>query len=545
MSKLLFYYFGDDEAYFRALQGEFKKHANADIDFQRIYESKDTKIQSLFLKVFSLKPTCVFIDFSKNTQDYLHLARIISRTTLEHDMLLVGLVDYLSPPEVMEESLATGARLNFIKSAETFDVAFAVSNLCLPNANMQHGFANASLKEDVETGILCKVGFVRPEGIHIETDHILSAGDRVIVKHHWLEKRVVPSRQMFVKEVSTSNMFYQFKNNAELTFQFVDEFIPVEGMDDETIQNKKIERDDLVAYHKNKLKKWIEVSQTDGSEKRAKVLVVDYLFHFYQDQPRTDKHAFTIRCIPFLKDIRSELDRLKPQIVAFQIDQEHNTLESLQQLVKACEPGTFIIVFNSTVRSQELQQNTEYQQIIAYSEELSPEILLKMAEALQKKLSSSGAVANSGPKVFLKKTHPSSLAAIMKSVTIMKISESDMVIQSDYPFAAGTNLHFTKPVTMVVNIKPVEKPSGKIPEFYGVIHSLGEVEKKELRRYVNSIFFRDHDARVNAETDEFKKLNESKLQERIALEAKLQAAAAAAAAAPAAEGEKEAEKEVG
>jgi hypothetical protein len=543
MSKLLFYYFGDDEAYFRALQGEFKKHAKADIDFQRVYESKDIKIQSLFLTVFSLKPTCVFIDFSKNTQDYLHLARIISRTSLEHEMLLVGLVDYLSPPEVMEESLATGARLNFIKSAETFDVAFGVANLCIPDSNIQHGFANASLKEEVETGILCKVGFVRREGIHIETDHSLSVGDRVVVKHHWLDKRLVPSKQMFVKEVSSSNMFYQFKNNAELDFQFVDEFVPVAGMDDETIRTKKVEREDLVAYHKNKLKKWMDVSATDGSEKRAKVLVVDYQFHFYQDQPRTDKHAFTIRCIPFLRDIRSELDRLKPQIVAFHIDQEHNTLESLQQLVGACDPGTFIIVFNSPVRSLELQQSTGYQQVIAYSEELSPEILLKMAEALQKKLTSSGAVANSGPKVFLKKTHPSSLAAIMKSVTVLKLSESDMIIQSDFPFAAGTNLHFTKPVTMVVNIKPVEKPSGKIPEFYGVIHSLGEVEKKELRRYVNSIFFRDHDAQVHAENDEFKKLNELKLQERVDQEAKLQAAAAAAEASP--EANKDPEKEVG
>lgn len=514
MSKLLFYYFGDDEAYFRALQGEFKKHAKADIDFQRIFESKDIKIQSLFLKVFTQKPTCVFIDFSKNTQDYLHLARIITRTSLDHEMLLVGLVDYLSPPEVMEESLATGARLNFIKSAETFDVAFAVSNLCIPNANIQHGFANAKLNEEVEAGVLCKVGYVRPEGIHIETDHGLSKGDRVVLKHHWLEKRVVPSRQMFVKETSSSNMFYQFKCNAELDFQFVDEFIPAEGMDDETIRQKKIERDDLAAYHKNKLKKWMDDNRSEGSEKRAKVLVVDYSFHFYQDQPRTDKHAYTIRCIPYLKDIKQELDRLKPQIIAFQIDEEHNTFEALEQLVKVCDATTFIIVFNSPVKSNELQEGLHYQQVIAYSEPLSPEILLKMAEALQKKLASSGTVANTGIKVFLKKTHTSSLASIMKSVTLVKLSESDMIIQSDYPFAAGTNLHFSEPVMMVVNIRPVEKPSGKVPEFYGVIHSLGEVEKKELRKFVNLIFFRDHDAKVNAETDEFKKLNELKLQEK-------------------------------
>ena len=95
--KLLFYYFGDDEAYFRALQGEFKSHGKLVIDFKRIYQKTEIEIQSLFLNVFKDKPDCVFIDFSKETQDYLHLARLISRTPLEHQIIMVGLVDYLSP----------------------------------------------------------------------------------------------------------------------------------------------------------------------------------------------------------------------------------------------------------------------------------------------------------------------------------------------------------------------------------------------------------------------------------------------------------------
>lgn len=516
MSKLLFYYLGDDEAYFRALQGEIKKHAKVEIDFQRFSENEDTKIQSLFLKVFTLKPTCVFIDFSKNTQDYLHLARIISRTTLEHEMLLVGLVDYLSPPEVMEESLATGAGLNFIKSAETFDVVFAVSHLCMPGNVLGHGFANTKLKEVAQAGVLAKIGYVSTNGLHLESDYPFAQGEKLELKHHWLEKRIVPSRQVTVKTVSTSNMFYQFRNNADLEFGFVDELVVAVEMSPEEVAHRKNERNDLLEFHKNKMKKWIQNNESPGSEKRAKVLVVDYHFHFYQDQPRTDKHAYTIRCAPFLKDISSELDRLKPQIIAFSMDDNHNTLDALETLTKSCAKGTFIIVFNSPLKSEELRDGLGYEQVIAYAEALSPEIILKMAEALQKKLIHTGEVNNSIPKIYLKKTHASSLALIKKSVTLVKLSESDMIIQSEYPFAAGTNLHFDLPVPMVVNIRPNDKPSGKIPEFYGVIHSLGEVQKKELRRYVNSIFFKDHDAQVTAETNEFLKLNELKLQEKMA-----------------------------
>jgi hypothetical protein len=73
---------------------------------------------------------------------------------------------------------------------------------------------------------------------------------------------------------------------------------------------------------------------------------------------------------------------------------------------------------------------------------------------------------------------------------------------------------------MFVNVTPSAKPSGKVPEFNGLIHSISEASKKDLRRFINSVFFREHDAQVSAEALEFKKLNEQKLQERIDAEKK-------------------------
>lgn len=524
---LLYYYFGDDEAYFRALQVEFRKNAKVPLEFKRLHGSTDSKIQSLFLKIFHDKPAAVFIDFSKFTPDYLHLARLVSRTSFEHSLITVGLVDYLSPPEVLKESIAAGLTLSFIKSAEIFDVAFSVGKLTSASAASEHGFANASLKEEVEVGVICKVGYVENEGIHIETDHSLSKGDRVVLNHQWLEKRIVPSKNFFVKETSHSNMFYQFKGNANLDFLFLDDFIPHEGMTPEQITEKQNERADQLHYHKKQLKKWMEDHKTSTGEKRAKVLVVDYKFHFYEDQPRTDKHAYTIRCIPFFSDTATELERLKPQIIAFELqgNEGRNTMGELQKLIQEQakiyeESHPFIIVFNTKTPSAELQTALNYPQVIAHEEELSPDLLIRMADALQKKLSSVTISKAESGKVFIKKTHPASIAEILKQITILKISETDLVFQSEYAFPPGMNLHFTTPVDMYVNITPSTKPSGKLPEYYGLIHSIGEIDKKELRRYVNSVFFRDHDAQVTAETDEFKKLNELKLQDKLAKEAK-------------------------
>jgi hypothetical protein len=522
--KLLFYYLGDDEAYFRALKGEFRNHAKIPIDFIKISESTESRIQSLFLSVFEAKPACVFIDFSKMTQDYLHLARLLSRTPLDEKTLLVGLVDYLSPPEVLRESIATGVVLNFIKSAETFDVAFDVLKVIAPQSMGEHGFANAGLKEEWAAGVLCKIGYIQGDGVHIETDFQLAKGDRIKLRHHWLEKRIVPSKDTFVKNVSNTNMFYQFRYNADLEFLFVDDLIPAAEMDEVDIKNRQAERQDSIHYHKKQLKKWIEDNLECSQEKKAKVLVVDQKFHFYMNQDRTDKHPYTIRCIPCFSDIAQVLDRLRPQVIAFAFDKEENprnTMESLTKLVGVLNQNfaslkPYLIIFNTDYASQELQEILSYKQAICDKNELSPELVIRMSDMLQKKILGDQPVSNKNelPKVFIKKNNLASLAEIEKSVQVVKLSESDMIIQSDIAFPEGTNLHFTHPVEMFVYLQPA-KASGKVPEYYGLIHSLGEVEKKELRRYVNTIFFRDHDAQVNAETEEFKKLNEAKLQEKL------------------------------
>lgn len=526
--KQLFYYFGDDEAYFRALQGEFKKHAKFQIEFKRIFEKSDARIQSLFVMAFNDKPSCVFVDFSKLTQDYLHLARLISRTPFEHEILMVGLVDYLSPPEILKESIATGANLNFIKSAETFDVVYSVSKLIAPQSVGEHGFANASLNEEYEAGILCKIGYVHNEGLHIETDRKLSKGDRVVLNHHWLEKRVVPSKHVFVKEVSTTNMFYQFEYNASLDFLFIDDFIPPEGMEEDQVQERQNERDENIIYHKKQLKRWLDDNLSSSQEKKAKILVVDHQFHFYQNQARTDKHPYTIRCLPFFTDIEKELSRLQPQVIAFELEEgegeiSQNSLEVLRKLsgvLASTFPNLkpFIIVFNSQMTSADMQAALQHDRVIVHTEVLSPDLLIKLADALHKKIeSASGEVVikkGANLNVFIKKTHPSSIAEMLGTVTIIKLSETDMILQSEFPLSPGTNLHFTKPVEMFVNVQPLDKPSGKVPEYYGLIHSLGETEKKALRQYVNSLFFRDHDAKLSEENASFQKLNEQKLNEK-------------------------------
>ncbi len=532
-TNLLFYYFGDDEAYYKALQGEFRTNSKLPIEFKKFYSNDEAKIQTFFISIFNLKPAVVFIDFSKQTADYMHLARILSRTPLEHKVLLVGLLDYLSPQEVLLESIATGVALTYIKSAEIFDVAFDVAKILSPNDNAAHGFANASLKnEEWIVGVPTKVGYIQGEGLHLETDYKMSKGDRVKLAHAWKKHKIIPSLEMFVKEVAESNMFYQFKRNADLDFVFMDEFLPPEGMEEDRIRERTQEREDMILRHKKHLKKWIEENMSRSQEKKAKVLIIDKLFNFYQQQLRTDRHPYTIRCVPFLVDVSQELIRLHPQVIAFNIENDdavnpRNNNEGLVTLIQTIKNNygedyrPFIIIFNSKIPSKEMQDNHAYTNLMATTNELSVEVLVRMAEIFEKKLKKEEIPAGKEDlsKVFIKKTNADSFAEILVPITVIKISETDMIIQSEAALEIGMNLHITKPVDMYIHLLPT-KATGKIPEYMGLIHCLGEDQKKELRKFVNSVFFREHDAKLSAETDEFKKLNEAKLQQKLDLEQK-------------------------
>ncbi|MCE3012342.1 MAG: hypothetical protein LW878_04680, partial [Proteobacteria bacterium] len=88
-----------------------------------------------------------------------------------------------------------------------------------------------------------------------------------------------------------------------------------------------------------------------------------------------------------------------------------------------------------------------------------------------------------------------------------------LIVSSDKPLAHGMSLRIKTPFEGVITI--VDHPQNtKPPLYYALINGVGEIEKKNLRRYVNSIFFKDHDAAKAAEVDAFKALNEAKLKEQ-------------------------------
>jgi hypothetical protein len=552
MAEPLFYYFGDDEAYFKTLQGEFKKHTKLSAKFERHFSSKEDHIQALFLLIAKHRPKCVFIDFSKETQDYLHLARLVARINLPAKPLVVGLLDYLSPKDVMFESIATGINLTHIKSAEIFDVVYDVGALLSPEAIPAHGFATAEPGNEMwEAGAVAKVGYVHKDGLHLETNLRFAKGDRLILDHAWTKDKLIPSREMFVTNTTTKNLFYHFDFGADLDFVVIDEFIPPEGMTEVDINDRRAEREELIRRQKKKMEAWVEDNLSRSQEKNTKFLVIDKEFRFLLGQKRTDKYPYIIRCAPYLEDIAGDLGRLCPQLIAVALEPDtvkdaqinFDFLEKLVAVVKRdhAESSPYLVVFNTKVPTKDLRQQLAYEHLMATDGELEAEVLIKMGEILDKKLGK--AKKPDAEHVYLRKTNAASHAFITLNVKILKISETDLLFTCDRDLPVGTNLCFSKPVPFYVNVRPM-KGQGKLPEYLGLIHCLGEQDKKELRKYINSVFFRDHDAELKVQTDEFKKLNEDKLQQKLeAIRIAQEKALAEEEEKRAAEAEKKAEEE--
>lgn len=524
MANLLFYYLGDDEAYSRALMGEFKALVRLPIDVKMKSPSDGKNIQSLFIQIYNDQPACVFIDFSKNADDYLHLVRILSRTKLQHNLVLVGLVDNLSPPEVVKEVIVTGTHLAHVKGPEYYDIVYDVMKLIAPKEIGEHDFAKARVKDHWKAGLPVKIGCVGHEGLHFETDYPLKKGEKIHLKHEWMKKRIVPSSAIEIQKITQANIYYQYQFAVDGDFCFIDQFTPEEGMTEETIKTRTDERNEAILYHKKILSKWIHENSEAQGQKRAKILIIDRDFHFYDNQPRTDKHPYTLRCIPYLEDINYELDRLEPQVIVFNLEKDEaknpkNTFQKLTELLMAVknkiqDTSPFVIVFNAKHDSKNLQDSLQYSQLMSSSQDLSVELLEKIADKLEQKISKGDVTSKDDRKVFLKKTNPASVGEIELPIEVTKLSETDLYFQTEASLTDGFNLHLTEPLEMFIHVKRLET-QGKIPEYYGLIHGLGEKEKAELRRLVNAIFFRDHDAQILAETEEFKKLNEAKLQEKL------------------------------
>ncbi len=201
----------------------------------------------------------------------------------------------------------------------------------------------------------------------------------------------------------------------------------------------------------------------------------------------------------------------------------------------------FIIVFGDKKRnSATWQKNLSYQKIIALSNDLDLNLILNIADKFQTTSSNQEAelltrkveaLKQKNPKkfgklkpidlkekrVFFKKSDKRSWAFFQHKVIIKEINEAEVYFESLTNFKPLSTFFFEKPVKFfitTVEIEQANKWSKEKNMYRGLIHVISESELANLRKFINSYFFKDKMAKEQKEREEFLRKNKEALDKK-------------------------------
>jgi hypothetical protein len=321
-------------------------------------------------------------------------------------------------------------------------------------------------------------------------------------------------------------------------------------------------------------------AMTGGLGKIVKVLSIDKKGAvFKQVEKLFHEYPFSFRWQALIPEPKELLESMRPQIITYQMEHLPEKEEERKKInlelfnhkdhltkiigdvldIKGYQP--FIVVFNAKkISAQSFIDSTGYSQILTQTTGYDLKVVLNLVDVLTKKLTKKdedywkGLLAAENKrareeaekagkmstkpikmsaikkeKVFFRKGDSKSWGTIQREICLKVATESEIYFTSEKKFEEGAVLRFDDPLSFWITVVPmvqkqVEKYKGQ-GLYRGLIHGMGQVEKQKMRRFVNTLFFKELELKKKKEREEFERI-QKKAEE-------LKAAEAAKAAAPA------------
>ncbi len=558
-------YIGHDGSYWESLcerlQAQFSSFS---YEFHNIARENESEIQEIIIDIINYAPNLIYVDFSKHSEDYLHLARVIKRLNSTKKIPVVGLHENNTADTLSMYAVNANVFNNHIKSGEIHDVAYDAVNILNPGSNEELKFAMAQTNEPFFAYDIVKIGYVTENYFFIETNRNLKEGEKILLNNYFTKNKVLNSSYFEVAEKGETDCYYNKKFWYKIKPLFIDPVKSDSEASADLMAERKRSREEEIPAVKQKLSKWVKENLDKSNPKTVKMLFIDKLLNIYHNQPRSDRYNFVIRCQPYLREVEPEIKSLNPDIIVFQYDgknvsalikQQHSPKEKTEEQKKAAQEALekgekprnvpnivsdysnndetlkaildlfrdkesktpFVFVYNSpTADSKELQENFGYKNIIAQPGFVQPELLMKMAEKLGTKLEQQGTSQNEN-KIVFKKNNPQSFAEIAFQVNIVNICESEVHFTSTMPITTNQCIRMMEPTSMYLTVVTHNESSlatvGR-EGFRGLVNCTGEDDKMNIRKYINAIFFRDKEAAKNAEKEEFEKVKQAAIKRK-------------------------------
>ena len=516
-------YIGNDNSYFEKIQNRFESYYEQEMfNFEKHHVKSAEESRRLFVKLIEKLPDIIYIDFSFHLQTYLNLVYVIRQNIYTQHIPIVGLINTRA---ILEDSVSSGVHFTHMKCGEHHDVIYDPYTLAFPYECQTITFTMAQPMKEVNIINSFKIHYITPIYIRCEGDINLDLGE-IIKLETAIPKATLPSSHYRVKKIYTEDLYYNSRYGFDLEFLYLDK--PKLEKDNSArgdIREKMVDYKLQLKRTKKRVHDWVLDNISGILENKIKILILDkdawILSEDQVPQVPIGDLPFSIHCQTALTPKNLwPIEKLKPHIISFQFNKEREEKSDLQTLVTIVkkimsipEYRPFIVLFgNDKINSTEFQENYKYSQMISHSSNFKLETLAEMAKILQHKKEEEREdlirnrvkqLKKKNPtkyknltrddfidqKFYIKPSHPLGKASCFHPITIHQINETEIFFTTNAKLEFGSfSMDF--PIKMNIRLAPIIHDSKKY-QYRGLIHSIGEEEKKALRQYINAEVFKE------------------------------------------------------
>ncbi len=519
-------YIGSDQKFFENVKEQLKKMVKTvDFHFETWFSDDPKVIQSYILKNKEVKPKAFIVDQSLNEDSILHFARTLQRENTLTKVPLLSVIDYSQGKISIFKAVMSKIKCIHVKGQEFEAICYDLLNFVYPDKVENHRFVTAELNEMIRIFHPGKVNIINENFLKCESDFSFELKQPLRLKNFWENRKIIKTDlSMLIKE-DQKNIYYDYKFSQVFQLAHAEAVVRTDTMTDDDYNYRQKKRTKDINQSRADLGTWIIENKKYSNPKLIKVLSIDKDHHFYNLQPLTNKYSFQLRNEPFLQNTQIELLKYTPKIIIFNLEiineetlksnediaYSYNDSRKLQHLIKCCremfpQNPPVILCFNSQERDTKyFQANFSYKNIMAIQDEFTAETGLKLIQSFVDKISAN----MKSPKdddVYIPRGSDLSYIEIEDEITIKGCSENDIYFNSTKSFSNGHVFRLNLPVPMYITV--VEKPNWTIvkSQYYGIIHGIGTKERQSLRRFINSVFFRDLDLAKAKDEEEVENL---------------------------------------
>ncbi len=514
MKTIKFVYLGEDQQFIKSVQGnldEFYKDLGIQIEIKSLKSMKEAKAFIVNKETQSYK--LFIVDFSAHYDIYIFVARTLGIQNNYKTIPMMGLTGVENTDENFLGGIFAGCKAIFIKGIEySATVNFAIQ-LYNPKFIRPINWPSGEFSEDeADCFVGFKLNYFTKDYVHAETNLTLPINEEIVLNTEIANKLGV-SKFKVLRE-HTTNYYYNLLRIYDLEILANTKRIePNLGLIDPEkreppgkVEGKALE---IFLEFKRKLEKWIITNIKQSAPKQSKIIVIDQELTIYNQLDKNpDKYPFYLTIHRyFLPDFES-IRKVRSDFIVIVLDPEgvkevKNSINLLPELIKKIQEfpdySPFIFLFNCGLAQGDLQKKYNYKNILTYQGGFDFNLLKKIMEKFEgaRAVKESPENLKKSPsrenRFYIGKEQKESLAFHPFKIKITGINETTISFKTTYVLEDYMVLKLEFPSKFWLTVLPPEK--GAKPKVYGhlkgytaAINGIGELEKNQLRVYINKVF---------------------------------------------------------